>query len=139
MQQRLTYLTLGVDDLSAMTQWYNQVFGWTPHDQTDGVTFYKLNGIMLGLFPAEELAKDAGVPHDGKGFKRFSMSINFTSDAEVDRHFSQAVAQGAQAVKQPQKVFWGGYSGYLSDPEGNLWELAHNPFLQLDDEGNVLA
>jgi predicted enzyme related to lactoylglutathione lyase len=139
MQPRLTYITLGVQDLVLMTNWYKQVFGWKHMGEQDNISSFLLNGIILGLFPAEDLAGDAGVPQDGNGFKRVSFSINFGSAAEVDIAFDDAEAKGATAVKQPQEVFWGGYSGYLVDPEGNLWELAHNPFLKLDEQGNVVS
>ena len=137
MDQRLNFITLGVNDLVLMRDFYVEKFGWTPMQDNDGIVFFRLNGIVLALYPWNELAEDIGIAGHGSGFKRFSMSINFNSADEVDQAFGQLVDNGVQAVRAPEKVFWGGYRGYIADPEGNYWELAHNPFLALDDEGNV--
>lgn len=137
MQQRLTYLTLGVSDFDAMKAFYKKVFGGKPLKEPEGIVFFKLNGIILSLYPSGELAADAGVSADGKGFKRFTLAINFNSPEEVDTAFEEAVKGGAKAIKQPEKAFWGGYSSYIADPEDNLWELAFNPYLETDAEGNV--
>jgi uncharacterized glyoxalase superfamily protein PhnB len=66
---------------------------------------------------------------------RASLAINVASPAEVDAALAKVAEVGGRVVKQAQKVFWGGYSGYFSDPEGNLWEVAHNPFWPLDERG----
>jgi uncharacterized glyoxalase superfamily protein PhnB len=73
------------------------------------------------------LADDAQVPAEGTGFEGFSLAHNVPSEDEVDDVVAQAVAAGATLVKTPQKVFWGGYSGYFKDLDGHLWEVAHNP------------
>jgi catechol 2,3-dioxygenase-like lactoylglutathione lyase family enzyme len=137
MQQRLTYITLGVRDFDAMKTFYTKAFGWTPLKEPEGIVFFKLNGIILSLYPSGELASDAGVSAAGNGFKQFTLSINFNSPEEVDTAFQEVVKGGAKAIKQPEKAFWGGYSSYIADPEDNLWELAHNPYLETDAEGNV--
>ncbi|MBN9295928.1 MAG: VOC family protein [Filimonas sp.] len=140
MEQRLTFLTIGVTDLKAMRAFYKEKFGWTPskEDDYDGIAFFKLNGIVLGLFPADELAEDAGVAQDGAGtFKRMTMAINMRSEKEVDEAFAALKAKGVTITKAPEKVFWGGYRGYVADIENNLWEIAYNPFMEMDAEGNV--
>ena len=139
MEQRLNFVTIGVKDLGEMKTWYIEKFGWTPLKDTGGIVFFKLNGLLLGLFPADELADDIGVPQDGKGFKRFTLAINFNSQEEVDNIFETLRKKEVKIVKEPAKVFWGGYSGYIADPENNYWELAHNPFLEMDQEGNVVT
>ena len=138
MQQRLTFLTIGVHDLAAMRDFYVDVFGWTPAKDSDGIVFFQLNGVMLGLFPAHELADDIGIHNDGQGFKRMSLAMNFNSISEVDDIFNQLVKKGARAIKPPEPVFWGGYRGYIADIENNYWELCFNPFLTLDTHGNTL-
>ena len=85
----------------------------------------------------KELAKDAEVADSVAGFSGITLAHNLRSEAEVDTLFAEMVAAGAMAVKTPRKVFWGGYSGYVADPDGHLWELAHNPFFPLDAVGNV--
>jgi catechol 2,3-dioxygenase-like lactoylglutathione lyase family enzyme len=138
MEQRLTFITLGAKDTSILKQFYIEKFGWTPI-QTDGIIFFKMNGFILALYLADELAKDAGVPADGTGFKKFTMAINYRSEKEVDEAFEMLKSRNVHIVKTPRKASWGGYSGYVADPENNLWEIAYNPFLELDPNGNVAA
>ena len=139
MKQVLSFLTMGVDDLEKMKKFYNEVFGWKPIKDEHGIVFYKLNGFIFALYPASELAEDAGIPAEGSGFKKFTMAINLRSEAEVDQVFAEAENKGAKAIKRPEKVFWGGYRGYIADIENNYWEFAFNPFLELDSEGNVIT
>jgi catechol 2,3-dioxygenase-like lactoylglutathione lyase family enzyme len=139
MEQRLTLLIVGVKDFPKMRAFYEEKFGWRPEAGNGHVVFYKLNGFMLGLFGESALAEDACVPSDRHGFKAFSLAQNFTSIAEVDRRFAELTIKGVRILKTPQQAFWGGYSGYVADPEGNLWELAYNPFMTFDDAGNVLT
>jgi uncharacterized protein len=137
MEQRISFITIGVMDLEKMKAFYIKKFGWTTLKDDSGIVFFKLNGFILGLYSAIDLAKDANVSSSGDGFKRFSLSINFRSEREVDEAFEDLGQKQVHIVKPPEKAFWGGYSGYLSDPEDNLWEFAYNPFLSLDQEGNV--
>jgi len=122
-----------------MKRFYQDVFGWKPFKDEQGVVFFRLNGIVLGLFPNQELANDAQISAESRGFKRFSLSINFSSEAEVSKIFKRLAEKGATVLKEPEKVFWGGFSGYLQDPEGTLWELAYNPFMELDEEGSFVG
>ena len=137
MDQRISFITLGVEDLESMSSFYKQQFGWTPLKEMEGICFFLLNGMVLGLFPAKELADDIGIRYTGSGFKKFSLSINYGSEAEVDAAFNELSSARVEIIKPPAKVFWGGYSGYIADPEGNYWELAFNPFALLDDKKNI--
>ena len=137
MDQRLSFITIGVQDLDKMRRFYNEVFGWTPLKSDEGIVFYKMSGFILAFFPAGELAADINIKLDGTGFKQFSMAINFGSEAEVDAVYRNLINNGAGPIRPPEKVFWGGYRGYISDPENNYWELAYNPFLKTDKSSNV--
>ena len=139
MKQHLHFITLGVHNLAAMKKWYQEKFGWTPMKEMEGIAFFNLNGLIFGLFPTEELGKDIGVKSDGSGFKRFSLAINFGSEKEIDDVVADLRSKGVQVIKEPQKVFWGGYHAYVSDPEENFWELAYNPFLHMDQSGNIIT
>ncbi|MFT2007653.1 VOC family protein [Pontibacter sp. 13R65] len=134
MEQRITLITLGVKNLQRSRDFYKNVFGWEQTAaSTDGIIFMQLNGIQLALFPQESLADDAGVAADGKGFRGFSLAHNVRSEKEVDELVAQLEHKGARVLKRPEKVFWGGYSSYIADPDDNLWEIAYNPFLPLDE------
>ncbi|MCC9165601.1 VOC family protein [Pontibacter harenae] len=128
MEQRITQITLGVKNLQRAKDFYQNVFGWQPTaSSTGGIVFFQLDGIQLALFPQESLADDAGVPADGKGFRRFSLAHNVGSEQEVDELVALLEEKGATIMKRPEKTFWGGYSSYIADPDENLWEIAYNP------------
>jgi catechol 2,3-dioxygenase-like lactoylglutathione lyase family enzyme len=120
-------ITLGVRDLAASVKFYETGLGLPRMQSPPEVAFFTLNGTWLGLYNRDALAADAGVSADGSGYESFSLAHNVESESEVDEIIQQAVAAGATLVKKPAKVFWGGYSGYFSDPDGHLWEIAHNP------------
>lgn len=130
MEQRITFITLGVSDLNVSTNFYETKFGWQRSDlSSDGIVFFSLNGIYLSLYPKHLLAEDAFVNPEGSGFKGFTMALNTRSEKEVDDIIEGLKKMDVKIVKEPQKVFWGGYSSYIADPDGNLWEIAFNPFL----------
>lgn len=139
MRQSISFFTIGVNNLDAMKHFYKEQFGWEPVKDNDGIVFFKLNGFILGLFSAEELAEDIGILPEGEGFKRFTLAINMRSEEEVDNAFANLKEKGVTIVKAPEKVFWGGYRGYIADIENNYWEIAYNPFLVLDDNHNVVT
>ncbi|MBF0371085.1 MAG: VOC family protein [Magnetococcales bacterium] len=129
MQPRISMITLGVDDLEKSVRFYQDGLGFPKMDSPgEGVAFFTLNGSWLGLYSRKALAEDATVSGEGRGFNSFALAHNVASEVEVDQVMAEAVAAGAELVKTPQKVFWGGYSGYFKDPDGHLWEIAHNPF-----------
>ena len=128
MQPRISMITLGVNDLARSIEFYEQGLSLPRMESPPTVAFFTLNGTWLGLYGREALAEDAQVSADGNGFRGVALAHNLVSEAEVDKLYEEALAAGATAVKQPQKVFWGGYSGYFADPDGHLWEVAHNPF-----------
>ncbi len=128
MKPRISMITLGVDDLPRAIAFYEKGLGFPRMESPPQVAFFTLNGTWLGLYGREALAKDAAVPFAAATFNSFALAHNLATELEVDEVFAQAVKAGATPVKQPQKVFWGGYSGYFKDPDGHLWEIAHNPF-----------
>lgn len=135
-KQRITLVTLGVADL-AHAQAFYQALGWQPAESPEGVVFYQMNGIVLGLFGKADLAKDQGRPDVELGTGAMALAQNFDTEADVDEAFAQALAAGATPLKAPEKVFWGGYSGYYADPDGHVWELAMNPFWPMDADGGL--
>ncbi len=134
MEQRITFITLGVADLNTSIEFYENKFGWKRSEMSSGdIVFYELNGISLALYPLHELAKDAAIDANGSGFKGFTVAYNARSEEEVNTLIRNFREKGIQIIKEPQKVFWGGYSSYIADPDGNLWEIAFNPFLKIDE------
>lgn len=139
MEKRLTIITLGVSDLIAATDFYESKFGWIKSEASnDNISFFLLNGIYLSLYPKGELAEDATINAEGNGFRGFTLAYNTRSKAEVDHLINTLRAKHVNIVKEPQETNWGGYSSYVSDLDGNLWEIAFNPYLELDKEGNII-
>jgi len=135
--QRVTLITLGVSDLQKSKNFYGAM-GWTPVREVEGeVAFYQINGMGLGLFGLGALAKDQGRPDTKLGTGAVTLAQNFTTQAEVDAAYALALTCGATALKTPEKVFWGGYSGYYADPDGHVWEVAMNPFWPLNADGSL--
>lgn len=133
----ISIVTLGVGDLAAATRFY-QALGWIKAPQSqDSVSFLQGHNIVLGLYGREALAEDANIADKPTGFSAVTLARNLPSIEEVDAFFDLAVKNGATALKMPQKVFWGGYSGYFQDIDGHLWEIAHNPFFEMDDHGQL--
>jgi catechol 2,3-dioxygenase-like lactoylglutathione lyase family enzyme len=140
MEQRLSLLTLGVADLAKATAFYETKFGWQNSAASNAnISFFTLNGIQLALYSSTALAEDATVAPVGSGFRGFTLAHNARSEAEVDELIATLRAKGVEIVKEPQRVSWGGYSSYVADLDGHLWEIAFNPFLELDEAGNVKA
>ena len=141
MEPRLTLITLGVADIARATAFYVRLGFVRSAISNDNVSFFQAGGVVLALYERAALAEDALLPADAAGvhapagFAGVSLAHNARSAAEVDAVLAEAVAAGAHLVKPAQKVFWGGYSGYFADLDGHLWEVAHNPFLPLDEAG----
>ncbi len=139
MEQRLTIVGLGVNNLTQSNQFYGDILGWKKlPSSNDNISFFQLNGILLSLYPREKLAEDAQVSPEGSGFKAFSLAYNTRTKEEVDTIINDLESKGVRIVKQPETVFWGGYSGYIADLDENLWEIVFNPYLQLDEQGNAI-
>ncbi len=136
---RVTLITLGVADLARAVAFYERL-GWRRSVSAggEGVAFFALDHVVLGLFPRADLAADAHVKDTPPGFSGVTLAINMGSESAVDAVIAAAHAAGASVPKPADKVFWGGYSGYFADPDGHLWEVAHNPFFPMDAEGRVV-
>ena len=137
MEQRLTMISLGVDNMPASRAFYERL-GWVANTaaSNDDITFFQMGGIIMGLYGREALAAEAKLDV-GTGFGGMAIAHNTRTEAEVDAVLALAEKAGAKILKPGEKVFWGGYSGYFQDPDGHVWEVAHNPFLPIADDGSV--
>ena len=135
---RISIVTFGVSDLARATAFYESL-GWTKSSASmPTITFFDTVGPVFGLYEWSALADDAKVPADGSGFRGVTLAMNLASTAEVDQVVAEWLAAGATSVVEPHTAFWGGYSSYVADLDGHLWELAHNPYATLDDDGRLL-
>jgi catechol 2,3-dioxygenase-like lactoylglutathione lyase family enzyme len=136
VEPRVSLITLGVDDLERAVAFYRDGLGWPTAgivgtEIEDGaVAFFDLaGGLKLALWPRASLARDAGIKLGPRSSTEISLAHNVASRQAVDAAFEAAVAAGGTAVKHPVVSAWGGYAGYVADPDGHLWELAWNPDL----------
>jgi uncharacterized protein len=139
MEQRLSFVTLGVADLARSRAFYERL-GWKPARAGEGlgIVFFQLGGMVLALFPRDELAKDANVADSPSGgFSGVTLAYNARSREDADAAMAEALAAGAALTKPLEEVFWGGYSGYFADPDGHLWEVVHNPHATIAADGSL--
>ncbi|MCX4746229.1 VOC family protein [Kitasatospora sp. NBC_01287] len=136
---RISIITLGVADLARSSAFY-EALGWPRASASSAeIVWFRTADSVLGLFPADELAADAGIPPIGEpAFRGVTMGINLESERAVDEAMTAAVAAGASVVKPPKATSWGGYSGYFEDPDGHLWELAHAPGFAFSGTGQLV-
>ena len=131
---RVTLITLGVSDLDRSKAYYTAL-GFNAEDGPPSVVFYRCGALYFGLYPLPDLAAEQNREAGQLGNGAMSLSQNYPDRAGVDMAYARAIDAGAKALSAPQETHWGGYSGYLADPDGHVWEYAHNPFWPLDDEG----
>ena len=135
MKPKISIITLGVSDLQRSLPFYRDGLGFPTHNYEDGadIVFFDLEGTWLALYRREKFPDEAPVPFadPGSGTPAVTLARNLPNTDAVDNAMQEAIEAGAVLVKQPQEVFWGGYSGYFADPDGYLWELAYNPFIDL--------
>jgi len=135
----LSLVTLGVSDLAKSTAFYEALGFRRKAWDSDGVAFFEAGGVILSLWLTAELMKDAEIASaNPSGFRGMSLAWNCTSASEVDRALARATAAGATLIRSAQAVFWGGYTAYFADPDGHLWEVAHNPQFPFSADGRLL-
>ena len=138
MRQKLNLITLGVDDFEKSLNFYEKGLGWKKSDKSmDGLALFPLGGITLALHPRKELEEDATLSYQPTEFSGMTISYNAKSEKEVDEILRQVERLGATIIKPAQKVYWGGYSSYFKDLDGYLFEVAYNPFWELDENDNL--
>lgn len=136
MEQRLSLVTLGVTDLKKSRDFYRHL-GWKESDQSDDdIAFFQAGGIVFGLWSRASLAEDSAVEDTG-GWGGVTLAYNTRSREEVDEVIEGARSAGADISREPEQTFWGGYSGVFVDPDGHPWEVAHNPFWEITEDGAV--
>ena len=139
MRQKLNLITLGVNDFERSVNFFEKGLGWKKSDASvEALALFPLGGIVLALHPRKDLAEDATVSPEGSGFSGITLSYNAKSEKEVDDVLKKVESLGATVIKPAQKVYWGGYSGYFKDLDGHLFEVAHNPFWDLDHLDNLI-
>lgn len=135
MKGKISLVTLLVADLKRSISFYRDGLGFEMYNSRDDasvIAFFSLEGTWLALYPRARFAGE-GVGEAGSAGDppRFTLAHNVKTKEEVDAVVRLATSAGAKVLKEPQEVFWGGYSGYIADPDGYLWEIAYNPFMDL--------
>jgi uncharacterized protein len=136
VEQRLSLVTLGVEDLARARRFY-EALGWqTGASPSDDVVFFQAGCMIVALWGRAQLAEDS-VVEDSGGWGGVTLAHNVRSPAEVDAVIEEARAAGATIVRPGAPTFWGGYSGVFVDPDGHPWEVAHNPGWRIDEDGAI--
>ncbi len=135
MEQRVSLITLAVADMDVAATFYESL-GWTRVDSPDGVIAFDLVGQTLGLYPKAALADELGIDvSEIGGFSGITLAHNVPEKSDVAPLLERAKAAGGRVIKPAQDVFWGGHHGNFADPDGHIWEVAHNPFSALGPNG----
>ena len=137
MQQSISLITLGVGDFARAKAFYEAI-GWTPAMVVEDTAFFQANGVVLTLWGRDKLAADMGIPDDGASWSGVALAHNVGSSDEVDVIIAQARDSGAEITREPAPTFYGGYAGGFRDPDGHVWEVAHNPGFGLAEDGSVI-
>jgi len=140
VEPQISIITLGVSNLEKSYQFYTALGFPTSKKPEDGIIFFKTGGVCLALYPLEQLAKDISpeLSTHRSGFSGITLAHNTRSKAEVDTVLELAKKAGGTIEKAAQDVFWGGYSGYFSDPDGHLWEVASAESWEFNEDGSLV-
>jgi predicted lactoylglutathione lyase len=135
---RVTLITICVSDLARSTRFYEELGFSRKARGAEGVSFFDAGGVILSLWSAVELAKDAGIePREREGLRGVALAWNCASPEEVDAALARATVAGAKPLRPGAKAFWGGYTAYFADPDGHIWEIAYNPGFPLSGDGRL--
>jgi predicted lactoylglutathione lyase len=138
-QAILSLVTLGISDLDRSIAFYEALGFRRKAKSAEGVGFFQAGASAFAVWPFIELAKDANAKvDDAPAFRGVALAWNCRSESEVDAVVDRARVAGGSVPKAPQKTVWGGYAGYFADPDGHLWEVAHNPGFPLTDDGRLM-
>lgn len=137
MEQRVSLITLGVDDLARSRAFY-EAMGWRGQ-QVEETVFFQAGGLALALWGRGELAEDAGAADVERPSRSGGVVLahNVRSPEEVDDIVATAARSGGEVTRAPRETFYGGYAGHFADPDGHVWEVAYNPGFTLADDGTL--
>lgn len=139
LQQRLSIITIGARDLPAMRSFYVDQFGWQPVAENKDIIFFKLNGLLFGLYGSDNMAKFNHKEWTPAGFRPYNLAYMVPTEAAVEELYTALQRKGVKIIHPPEVPPIGGCYFLLEDVEGNVWEIACNPFMPLDKEGNVIT
>lgn len=139
MEQRLSIITIGANNLPAIRDFYESKFGWKPVAVNKDIVFYKVTGSLISFFPAKALMEDAKVEFTPTTTRHYALAYIVNTPEEVDALFDDLEKKGVAIVKRPVKTSFGAYTGYVKDVEGNLWDIGTNPLIPLDKNGDVVT
>jgi uncharacterized protein len=136
MEQRLSLVTLGVGDLARSLAFY-EALGWRGQE-VEGTVFFQAGGIGVVLWGRDLLAVDSGITDAGvDGFGGMALAHNVRTEGDVDAVLAEAAAAGGTVTRPAGPTFYGGYAGCFTDPDGHVWEIAHNPGFPIADDGSI--
>ena len=141
MEPRISIVTLGVEDLDRACNFYQHGLGFpTNREPGEGIAFFQTNGVYLALYPNDKLAEDLSPSRvtDRGQFSGVTLAHTARRQEDVNDILARAESAGGKIEKPAQDSFWGGYSGYFSDPDGHLWEVAYAEFWQFNEDGRVI-
>jgi len=138
MEQRMSVLSLGADNLTAMRNFYEETLEWKPVAENKDIVFYKMNGFLFSIGKRKDLANFIGVNSEGSGFRGVTFGYNVPTENEVRELYKKLKTKGVKILNEPTAPPFGGLFFYFEDIEGNILEIACNTFVSLDRENNAV-
>lgn len=138
MEQRMSVLTIGADDLEAMRKFYEEKLGWKPVAVNKDIVFYKMNGFLFSIGKRKALADFIGLNSQGSGFRSVTFGYNVTTEEEVRVLYKELKSKGVKILTKPSAPPFGGLFFYFEDIEGNILEIAYNSFIPMDKDNNAI-
>ncbi|GHC60215.1 VOC family protein [Limoniibacter endophyticus] len=135
MLQSVAAVTLGIEDIARSKRFYTQGFGWNPVWENEEIIFYQMNGFVLGTFLNTSLEEDMN--RSASGNSAFSLAHNVTAQVEVEKVMQALIDAGGSLLRKADAPPHGGFRGYVADPDGHAWEIAHNAQWPIDAQGHV--
>ncbi|WP_340646399.1 VOC family protein [Phenylobacterium sp.] len=135
MQQQISVITLGIADLTRSKRFYSDGFGWAPVFENEEIAFYQMNGLVLGTWLKTSLEDDMQRPTVTPG--AFALAHNVSGKDDVQPLIDRLAAAGGKVLRSGDAPPHGGFRGYVADPDGHAWEIAHNPAWKIDADGHV--
>lgn len=136
MQQHISFVTFAARDFTSELNFYRDVLGWKPFNVIENtIAFFNVGSLVFSICSYTELSEDIGSELNTQPYLGVTLAQNLSSERAVDQVFTRIRAAGGVIIKEPARTSWGGYSGYFTDPEGHLWEIAYNPQFEYDNDG----
>jgi predicted enzyme related to lactoylglutathione lyase len=129
MRAQINAITIAANDLGLLKSFYYKTFGWDIQAESEEFVIFRLkNGLAFTIYQQQQYSRYINRQDQmGDSLPKTYLTINTNSLKETDEIFMELEIKQVNIIRKPSQVFWGGYSGIITDPENNYWEISYNP------------